>query len=91
MLLDQRFKVVSDNQIYWLLFRRDMVDSGPSRGETALVNRPLNKLSSKNADINLSAFALLFREMVDYCDSRVTTIEEQQQKLSEMGQHVGSR
>ncbi|XP_075249972.1 trafficking protein particle complex subunit 5-like [Convolutriloba macropyga] len=68
-----------------------MVDSGPSKGEIALVNKPLNKLSTKNAEINLSAFALLFREMVNYCDSRVTTIEDQHAKLCEMGKHVGSR
>ena len=54
-----------------------MVDSGPGRA-TSLVDKPLNKLSSKHAEINISAFALLFREMVNYCDSRVTTIDEHQ-------------
>merc|ERR1712226_1803586 len=74
-----------------LLNRLIMVDSGQNRSDMALVNRPLNKLSSKNAEINHSVFALMFREMVNYCDSRVATLDEQQAKLSEMGEHVGSR
>ena len=68
-----------------------MVDAGPGRNETSMVNRPLNKLSSKNTEINLSVFTLLFREIVCYGDSRATTVDEHQAKLADMGKHVGSR
>jgi len=48
-------------------------------------------LSKGKTEINLSTFALLFSEMVQYCQNRVYTVPELQNKLSEMGQHVGYR
>ncbi|CAH1773224.1 unnamed protein product [Owenia fusiformis] len=52
----------------------------------SVLDRPLSKGKS---EINLSTFALLFSEIVQYCQNRVATVPELQNKLSEMGQHVG--
>ncbi|KAL5016570.1 hypothetical protein ScPMuIL_006159 [Solemya velum] len=51
----------------------------------------LDKVLSKGrAEVNVATFALLFSEIVQYCQNRVYTVPELQTKLSEMGQHVGS-
>ncbi|XP_031565438.1 trafficking protein particle complex subunit 5-like [Actinia tenebrosa] len=60
---------------------------GRSRSANIL-DRPLSK--GRN-EINCSTFALLFSEMVQYCQNRVYTVPELQTKLSELGQHVGTR
>ncbi|ELU10660.1 hypothetical protein CAPTEDRAFT_133501 [Capitella teleta] len=44
-----------------------------------------------NLQINLSTFALLFSEMVQYSQNRVYSVPELQTKLSDLGQHVGTR
>ena len=36
-------------------------------------------------------FALLFSEMVQYCQSRSSTVPELQSKLHDLGQQVGAR
>ncbi|XP_041475355.1 trafficking protein particle complex subunit 5-like [Lytechinus variegatus] len=56
--------------------------------KTSLVDRPLSKGKS---EMNISTFALLFSEMVQYCQNRVSSVPELQSKLSDMGQHVGVR
>lgn len=38
----------------------------------------------------MSAFALLFSEMVQYCQSRVYSVSELQTRLADMGQSVGA-
>ncbi|XP_046554598.1 trafficking protein particle complex subunit 5-like isoform X1 [Haliotis rubra] len=40
--------------------------------------------------VNIATFALLFSEIVQYCQNRVYTVPELQNKLAELGQHVGS-
>ncbi|XP_071952755.1 trafficking protein particle complex subunit 5-like [Antedon mediterranea] len=52
------------------------------------VERPLSK---GKAEININSFALLFSEMIQYCQNRVGSVPELQNKLSELGQHVGVR
>jgi hypothetical protein len=53
---------------------------------------PLERgISKPKVEVNLSVYALLFSEMVQYCQSRVYTVPELQKKLSEMGNHVGQR
>ncbi|XP_052777590.1 trafficking protein particle complex subunit 5-like [Mya arenaria] len=47
-------------------------------------------LSKGKAEINVATFALLFSEIVQYCQNRVYTVPELQNKLSDLGQHVGS-
>ncbi|XP_041359501.1 trafficking protein particle complex subunit 5-like [Gigantopelta aegis] len=51
----------------------------------------LDKMLGKGKpEINVATFALLFSEIVQYCQNRVYTVPELQTKLAEMGQHVGS-
>ncbi|XP_071486720.1 trafficking protein particle complex subunit 5-like [Diadema setosum] len=56
--------------------------------KASLVDRPLSK---GKGEINISTFALLFSEMVQYCQNRVSSVPELQSKLSDLGQHVGVR
>nr|CAG4645223.1 EOG090X0H7V [Leptodora kindtii] len=58
------------------------------RLKTTILDRSISK--GKN-EVSLNAFALLFSEMVQYCQNRASTVPELQAKLSEMGQHVGVR
>ncbi|XP_065069228.1 trafficking protein particle complex subunit 5-like [Rhopilema esculentum] len=53
-----------------------------------ILDRPLSKGRS---EINITSFALLFSEIVQYCQGRVLTVTELQDKLSEFGHHVGQR
>ena len=41
--------------------------------------------------MSLTAFALLFSEMVQYCQTRSNTVPELQQKLHDLGFQVGAR
>ncbi|CAH1251566.1 TRAPPC5 [Branchiostoma lanceolatum] len=59
-----------------------------SRSKPSILDKPLSK---GKGDLNLSSFAFLFSEMVQYCQNRVHTVPELQQKLSDLGQHVGFR
>lgn len=42
-------------------------------------------------EVNLSTFAFLFSELVQYNHQRVASIAQLQDKLSDLGQHVGHR
>lgn len=53
-----------------------------------VLDKPLSKGKS---EVSLSIFALLFSEIVQYCQSKSYTVPELQAKLHEMGQDVGSR
>ncbi|CAG2107958.1 unnamed protein product [Medioppia subpectinata] len=48
-------------------------------------------LPKSKSEINISIYALLMSEMVQYCQNRVYTVPELQNKLSEMGYRVGQR
>ncbi|CAF2319640.1 unnamed protein product [Rotaria sp. Silwood2] len=48
-------------------------------------------LQKTRGDINLSTFALLFSEMVQYSQNRVDNIYDLQTKLADLGHHVGIR
>ncbi|BES96743.1 trafficking protein particle complex subunit [Nesidiocoris tenuis] len=52
----------------------------------SILDRSLSK--GKN-EVSLSAYALLFSEVVQYCQNKVHTVPELQAKLAEMGQEVG--
>jgi trafficking protein particle complex subunit 5 len=41
--------------------------------------------------VSLSAFSFLFSEIVQYCQSRVTQVNELEQKLSDIGFDMGHR
>ncbi|CAB4012322.1 trafficking particle complex subunit 5-like [Paramuricea clavata] len=55
---------------------------------TNILERPLNK--GRN-EVHISSFALLFSEIVQYSQNRVTTVADLQTKLSDMGKSIGSR
>jgi len=48
-------------------------------------------MSRGKGEVSLTSFALLFSEMVQYCQNRVHTVPELQNKLSELGWNVGVR
>eukprot|EP00094_Tigriopus_californicus_P005063 TCALIF_04877-PA protein Name:"Similar to TRAPPC5 Trafficking protein particle complex subunit 5 (Bos taurus)" AED:0.42 eAED:0.42 QI:0/-1/0/1/-1/1/1/0/191 len=58
------------------------------RPKTSILDK---SLSRGKQEVSLSAFALLFSEMVQYCQSRSSTVPELQQKLHEIGFQVGAR
>jgi hypothetical protein len=58
------------------------------RPKTSILDK---SLSRGKQEVSLSAFALLFSEMVQYCQSRSSTVPELQGKLHELGFQVGSR
>lgn len=63
------------------------MESRFTRGKSAILDRPLSRAKT---DVSVSAFALLFSEMVQYCQSRVYSVTELQAHLSDMGQRVGA-
>ncbi|XP_035220544.1 trafficking protein particle complex subunit 5-like [Stegodyphus dumicola] len=54
----------------------------------SILDKPLSK---GKAEINISTYALLFSEIVQYCQNRVLSVPELQAKLGELGYHVGQR
>ncbi|CAF0772737.1 unnamed protein product [Rotaria sordida] len=60
----------------------------PTYLRSSALDRSLQKT---RGDINLSTFALLFSEMVQYSQNRVDNIYDLQTKLSDLGHHVGTR
>ncbi|GAA6069679.1 trafficking protein particle complex subunit 5 [Tachysurus ichikawai] len=58
-----------------------------TKGKSAILERPLARAKT---EVSVSAFALLFSEMVQYCQSRVYSVAELQGRLADMGQGVGS-
>ncbi|MGH0152466.1 UNVERIFIED_CONTAM: hypothetical protein FKN15_059113 [Acipenser sinensis] len=64
------------------------MDTRFTRGKSAILERSLTR---PKTEVSLSTFALLFSEMVQYCQNRVYSVSELQAKLSELGQQVGVR
>lgn len=58
------------------------------RTKSSILDKPLSK---GKGEVSLAFYALLFSEMVQYCQNRSQSIPELQNKLSEMGQDVGTR
>lgn len=63
------------------------MDTRFTRGKSNILERPLTR---PKTEVNVSAFALLFSEMVQYCQSRVYSVSELQTRLADMGQSVGA-
>lgn len=59
-----------------------------SRSKKSIVDQPITK--SQNI-IDLSAFSLLFCELVEYSQGKSSTIQELQNRLSDAGKHIGYR
>ena len=55
------------------------------RPKTSILDK---SLSRGKQEVSLSAFALLFSEMVQYCQTRSNTVPELQQKLHDLGFQV---
>lgn len=53
-----------------------------------IVDQPIVKPEN---NINLSTFSLLFCELVEYSQSKATSIEELQTRLANAGAHIGTR
>lgn len=58
------------------------------RPRTSILDKSLSK---GKGEVSLSCFALLFSELVQYCQNRVYTVPELQNKLAEIGGEVGHR
>ncbi|RDD47813.1 Trafficking protein particle complex subunit 5 [Trichoplax sp. H2] len=58
------------------------------RKSTNILEKPLSK---GRGEINLSTFAFLFSELVQYCQNRSSSVVDLQQKLASLGHHVGTR
>ncbi|MCJ8749479.1 hypothetical protein PDJAM_G00176780 [Pangasius djambal] len=58
-----------------------------TKGKSLVLER---SLSRPRTEVSLSAFALLFSEMVQYCQSRVYSVSELQARLADMGRGVGA-
>eukprot|EP00698_Gefionella_okellyi_P011957 TRINITY_DN3190_c0_g1_i2.p1 TRINITY_DN3190_c0_g1~~TRINITY_DN3190_c0_g1_i2.p1 ORF type:complete len:126 (+),score=12.32 TRINITY_DN3190_c0_g1_i2:52-378(+) len=52
---------------------------------------PLDRQLRPKPEVSLSAFALLFAELVQYSQGRVARIDELETRLSNIGNAVGSR
>lgn len=61
---------------------------GKFRGAQGILDKPLSRGRS---EINLSTFAFLFSEVVQYCQNRVQSVPELQSKLADFGRFVGFR
>ncbi|CAF4093604.1 unnamed protein product [Rotaria socialis] len=59
-----------------------------ARLRSSTLDRSLQKTKG---DANLSTFALLFSEMVQYSQNRVDNINDLQSRLADFGKHVGIR
>ncbi|NXV71562.1 TPPC5 protein, partial [Atlantisia rogersi] len=64
------------------------MDARFTRGKSPVLERALGRARS---EVSLSAFALLFSELVQYCQNRVYSVAELQAKLASLGQQVGLR
>ncbi|KAL1131243.1 hypothetical protein AAG570_010861 [Ranatra chinensis] len=56
------------------------------RPKTSILDKSLSK---GRGEVNLSTFALLFSELVQYCQNKVCSVPELQTRLGEIGQEVG--
>ncbi|GBG80615.1 hypothetical protein CBR_g31075 [Chara braunii] len=65
-----------------------LIGSGRSKQFLNVVDRPIGK--GKN-EVSLSAFAFLFSELVQYCQTRVDNVAELERKLESSGFGIGLR
>ncbi|OWF47284.1 trafficking protein particle complex subunit 5-like [Mizuhopecten yessoensis] len=61
--------------------------STTTKQKSSNLDKPLGR---GKPEVNIATFALLFSEIVQYSQNRVYSVSELQNKLSDMGQHVGS-
>jgi len=63
-----------------------IISLSQSKAKTSILDKSLSK---GKHEIHLSCFALLFSEMVQYCQNRSNSVAELQNKLADMGKQVG--
>jgi hypothetical protein len=56
------------------------------RNKTSILDKPLSR---GKGEVSLSCFALLFSEVVQYCQNKSHTVPELQNRLHELGRKVG--
>lgn len=66
----------------------DVSEFMANRAKKSIVDQPIVK---SQASISLSAFSLLFCELVEYSQAKSSTIQELQTRLSDAGRHIGYR
>lgn len=59
-----------------------------TRPRTNILDKPLSR---GKGEVSSSCFALFFSEVVQYCQAKVYTVPELQQRLHDLGQDVGTR
>ncbi|XP_031804199.1 trafficking protein particle complex subunit 5 isoform X1 [Sarcophilus harrisii] len=69
-------------------YHPEAMDARFTRGKSAILERSLVR---PKTEVSLSAFSLLFSELVQYCQNRVYSVAELQARLAELGQQVGAR
>ncbi|XKL61018.1 hypothetical protein PGB90_008075 [Kerria lacca] len=74
---------VTTDEILSVIFKQFSV-----RPKTSILDKSLSK---GKGEVNLTCFALLFLEIIQYCQNRSHSIPELQNKLSEFGKDVGSK
>lgn len=58
-----------------------------TKGKSLILERPLCR---PKTEVSVNAFALLFSEVVQYCQGRVYSVTELQARLSDLGKSVGA-
>jgi hypothetical protein len=66
----------------------DVSEFMANKAKKSIVDQPIVK---SQPSINLSAFSLLFCELVEYSQAKSSTIQELQTRLSDAGHHIGYR
>lgn len=59
-----------------------------ARPRTNILDKPLSR---GKGEVSQNCYALFFSEVVQYCQAKVYTVPELQQRLHELGQDVGTR
>lgn len=60
----------------------------PGRNKTSILDKPLSR---GKGEVSLSCFALLFSEVVQYCQNKSRTVTDIQNRLHSMGYKVGTK
>ncbi|CAH1713179.1 trafficking protein particle complex subunit 5 [Aphis gossypii] len=58
------------------------------RQKTSILDKSISK---GKGEINMNCFALMFSELVQYCQGKAHTVNELQTRLSDLGQEVGMK
>jgi len=86
-----KVKVKAMKKIHKVFVQPSKMSATPAkviRPKTCILDK---SLSRGKQEVSLSAFGLLFSEMVQYAQSRSNTVTDLQTKLHELGYQVGSR